>query len=246
MSEELLPATTGAGALDARRTEGLSIESAFAAVVGGQVKQEHLAVMKELLAMDAERKFNAAFSQMQSELPVIVAESVIPNRGKYQRYEDIMQKDGVAAILSRNGFSVSYSQDFREGRIIVTCFLSHAAGHTRPTFFSVRTGGKADSDTQADCKASTTAKRNAFCAAVNVTIRQDCLNEEDDAGIEGDPNKFITPEQAFELERRAQMVHADIAALLAYAKAAKFSEIQTSRFDELDTLLARKEAKASR
>jgi hypothetical protein len=231
------------GAIDVARPSGLSIEQAFQAVVGGQVKQEHLVIMKELLAMDAERKFNAAFAKLQSELPIIVATSVIPNRGKYQRYEDIMQKDGVQEILSRNGFSVSYSQDFRDNRIIVTCHLSHAAGHTLHGSFAVRVGGKSDSETQADCKASTTAKRNAFCQVLNITIRQDFLTGEYDAAMEGDPTAFVTKEQAEELERRIQLVNGNVPAFLEFAKAKKFSEIQASRYDELDVMLKRKESR---
>ncbi len=47
----------------------LSIEQAFQAVTSGNLKSEDVAVMKELLAMDAERKFTAAFVALQSELP---------------------------------------------------------------------------------------------------------------------------------------------------------------------------------
>lgn len=217
----------------------LSLESAFRAVVEGTIKQEHVAVMKELLAMDAERKFNAAFVSLQADLPTIVATTVITNRGKYERFEDIMRV--VGPLLTKHGFTVSFSQDFKENRIVETCTLSHAAGHSRPNSFAVRAGGKADSDTQADCKASTTAKRNALCNALNIVIRQDVLNEENDAGIEGDPNKHLTPEQAFELERRVNETNSNHGAFLRFAGAAKFSEIPANKYAELDSMLRRKE-----
>ena len=219
---------------------GLSIEQVFRAVVEKNVSPENISVMKELLAMDAERKFNAAFVALQSEMPVIVATSIIPNRGKYERFEDLMKV--IGPLLTRHGFTVSFSQDFKDNRTIETCHLSHAGGHSRSNSFAVRVGGRSDSDTQADCKASTTAKRNAFCNALNVVIRQDCLNEENDAGIEGDPNAFVTEDQAFEIERRANECHADIPALLTYAKARRFAEIPANRYDEIDRLLRRKEA----
>lgn len=220
--------------------QGLSIEQAFQAVTSGTVKAEHIAVMKELLAMDAERKFNSAFVALQADMPVIVATSVIPNRGKYAKFEDIMAT--ISSLLTRHGFTVSFSQDFKENRILEICTLSHAAGHSRSNSFAVRAGGRADSDTQADCKASTTAKRNALCNALNIVIRQDCLTAEEDAAIEG---AFVTEDIAFELERRVKETNSDVASFLKFAGAKKFSEISASRYDDLDAMLTRK-AKAQR
>lgn len=217
----------------------LSLESAFRAVVDGTIKAEHVAVMKELLAMDAERKFNSAFVSLQADLPTIVATTVITNRGKYERFEDIMRV--VGPLLTKHGFTVSFSQDFKENRIVETCTLSHAAGHSRPNSFAVR-AGKADSDTQADCKASTTAKRNALCNALNIVIRQDVLlNEDADASIEGNPNAFLTPDQAFEIERRVKETNSIVPAFLRFAGAATFKEIPANKYAELDSMLRRKE-----
>lgn len=226
----------------ARSEKSLSIEQAFEAVVNGDMNAEKLAVMKDLLAMAAEQKFNVAFVKLQSELPVIVAESVIPNRGKYQRFEDILSKDGVAKILQNNGFTVSFDQDFSDNpaRIIVTCCLAHIGGHKRTNKYAARVGGKSDSETQADSKTSTTAKRNALIQALNLTIRQDCLNEEDDARLEGNPDDKVTTFQATEMEHRAKMLNCE-KAFLEFAKASKFSEIRAARYAELDQLLTRKE-----
>lgn len=217
---------------------GLSIREAFNAIVTGELDAAKLTVMKELLAMDAAQRFNQAFVALQADMPVIVATSVIPNRGKYERFEDIMKV--IGPLLTRHGFTVSFSQDFKENRILEICTLSHASGHSRANSFAVRSG-RADSDTQADCKASTTAKRNALCNALNIVIRQDCLSNEDDAGIEGDPNAFVTKEQAEELEARLAAVNGKVADFLAYAKAKWFNEIPANKYAELDALLKRKE-----
>jgi len=206
--------------------------------MSGNLDAAKLETMKVLLKMDAERQFNFAFVSLQAEIPTIVATTVITNRGKYEKFEDIMR---VGPLLTKHGFTVSFSQDFKENRIVETCTLSHAAGHSRPNSFAVRAGAKADSDTQADCKASTTAKRNALCNALNIVIRQDIFTDEHDASIEGDPNAFLTPEQAFEIERRAQEVHANIPALLKFAGAASFAAIPANKYDELDRILRQKE-----
>ena len=216
----------------------LSIEDAFRAVVEKQINPEGIAVMKELLAMSAEKQFASAFVKLQSDLPTIVATSVIPNRGKYEKFEDIMNV--IGPILTKHGFSVTFSMDFKENRILETCHLTHSGGHTRSNSFAVRSG-KADSDTQADCKAATTAKRNALCNALNIVIRQDVLNEENDAAMEGDPFEFVTKEQAEELERRVNETNSNKAAFLQFAKAPRFAEIQANRYPDLDALLQRKE-----
>ncbi len=218
---------------------GLSIEQVFQAVVEKNISPENIAVMKQLLAMDAERKFNAAFVQLQSELPVIVAKTEIKNRGRYEKFEDLMTI--VQPLLSKNGFTVSFTNDFKDTRIIETCHLSHSGGFSRINSFAVRVG-TGDTPTQADCKAATTAKRNALMNALNIVIRQDCLNEEDDASIEGDPNAFLTPDQACEIERRVKETNSNVPAFLKFADADKFSTIAANKYTELDAMLRRKEA----
>jgi hypothetical protein len=221
--------------------QGITIEQAFNAAATKALDKDSLAVMKELLAMDSERKFNIAFVAMQKEMPTIVATSMIPNRGRYEKFEDIWSR--VAPVMTKFGFSASFSQDILNDRIVETCHLMHDAGHTRKNSFAVRSGGRADSDTQADCKASTTAKRNAFCNALNIVIRQDCLDEEHDAKIEGDPNAKVTKEQADELARRVGDLGDEVKmpAFWQYARATKYSDIPASMYDSLDKMLAKKE-----
>lgn len=216
--------------------QGLSIEQVFQAVIEKQISPENIAVMRELLAMSAEQKFSAAFVALQADLPTIVAKSIIPNRGKYERFEDLMEV--IGPLLTKHGFTVSFSMDFKENRILETCHLTHG-GHTRSNSFAVRSG-KADSDTQADCKAATTAKRNALCNALNLVIRQDCLDSDHDAGIEGGP---ITPDQAFELERRVNETGSNRATFLRVAGANSFKEILSGKYDVLDSMLREKESR---
>lgn len=218
---------------------GISLNGAYAAIISGNLDKEKIDSIERLIKMDAEQKYNVAFVKLQGEIPPITATSVIPNRGKYERFEDVMHQ--ISSHLRNNGFSVSFSQDYQENRIIVSCILMHSGGHSRTNSYAVRVSGKADSETQADCKASTTAKRNALLQALNIVIRQDCLTSDDDAHLEGNNNEFVTPEQAFELERRVKESDSSVPAFLEYAKAKKFSEITASKYNELNALLARKE-----
>ncbi len=203
-------------------------------VVDGGVTESNVAALDKLLAVyerlddkRAEREFSAAFVALQNDLPVIVAETVIPNRGKYSRFEDVMHI--VGPLLVKHGFSVSFSMDFKDNRILETCHLKHIGGHSQSNSFAVRAGGKADSDTQADCKAATTAKRNALLNCLNIVIRQDVLTEEHDVSIEGEPISFDKAQYLRELVRDT---NSDEVSFLKFAGAAKYEEIMTGKYDE--------------
>lgn len=215
-------------------------------VIERGVTSENVAALRELVALkrdmdkdQAERDFARAFVALQADLPTIVAKTVIPNRGKYERFEDVM--NAIAPAMRTHGFSVSFAQTFQDSRIIETCTLFHVGGFSKQNSFAVRVG-RADSETQADCKAATTAKRNALLNALNIVIRQDCLSsEESDATLEGDPNARVTQAQADELERRVHESNSNVHAFLKFCGAGRFEDIPAVKYDELDAMLARKE-----
>lgn len=220
----------------------LTVPQMLQTVIQGGVTAENAAAFEKLIELhwkmqerDAEKQFNQAFVALQKDMPTIVASSVIPNRGKYERFEDVMLK--IGPLLSNHGFSVSFSNDCKDNRITETCVLRHIGGHSQSNSFSVRVG-KADSETQADCKAATTAKRNALLNCLNIVIRQDCLQDEDDPRNEG---SVITLEQADELERRVAETNSDKAAFLKLAGAPMFRQILSGKYTMLDGMLRRKE-----
>lgn len=217
------------------------------------VTSENVAAFEKLAELqwkfeerDAVRAFNADFVKLQAELPVIVASSIIPNRGKYERFEDVMRV--VQPILTRNGFTVRFEQLNGENKIACVCHLMHSAGHSVANSYAVRVSGKADSETQADCKASTTAKRNALLQSLNIVIRQDCFQDEDNnPALEG---HFITAEQAAELQHRVKMVNGNEGAFLKLAglNALKppytlehYQKIMSAKYAVLDEQLKKKE-----
>jgi len=223
-----LPQPTPADMLRAVIEKGLTAES-----VGAMEKLCDL--YERMETRNSERAFAEAFNALQGDLPTIVAKTQIQNRGKYERFEDIMEV--VGPLLTKHGFTVSFSMDFKENRVLETCHLTHVGGHVRSNSFAVRTG-RADTETQADCKAATTAKRMAFMNALNIVIRQDALTSENDASLEG---AYITQDRAEDLERRARLLNMNIQQFLALAGADKFTEISTAKADVLENVLAARE-----
>lgn len=219
-----------------------SVGQMLSAVIEKGVTSENVAAIEKLVGLyermelrDAEKQFASAFVALQSDLPVIVATSVIPNRGKYERFEDVMRV--VGPLLVKHGFTVSFSMDFRDGRILETCSLRHIGGHSQSNSFAVRPG-KADSDTQADCKAATTAKRNALLNCLNIVIRQDTMqSEDDDAMLVGSP---IGPDKIQYLEEQIRDTGSDLTRFLAMAGVDKLSDIRTGAYPVLVRALAAK------
>lgn len=202
-----------------------------------EVAERMFALYERAEARNAEREFNRAFVSLQSELPVIVAKTVIPNRGKYERFEDLCTV--VNPLLQKHGFTVSFSMTSADNRITETCSLKHVGGHSQSNSFSVRVG-RADSETQADCKAATTAKRNALLNCLNIVIRQDALQSEDDAANEG---AFIAWDKAEFLRQQVKETGSDEAAFLRFAGADNYEEIGENRYAELAAALAKKAKK---
>lgn len=226
-------------------TESANIGAMLSKVLDSGVTPASVETLEKMLSLyervqtkDAEKQFNSSFNALQNELPEIVAQTVIPNRGKYQRFEDVMHV--LKPLLFKYGFSVSFAQQADDKRISVTCKVSHIAGHSQSTAFAVRLGGKADSDVQADCKASTTAKRNALLQAFNIVIRQDFLQEEENPANEGG---YITAKQASDLADWVEATDSDVRKFLDFAGADAFETIHAGRLNSLHALLRAKENK---
>jgi hypothetical protein len=102
-------------------------------------KLEKLIEMQErILRHQAKAAFDAAFSAMQGEIPVITERGEIvvkgERRSKYATNEDIQEI--VKPILQRHGFSIRFRHEFIEGnRLKVIGILSHRSGHSEQDEF---------------------------------------------------------------------------------------------------------------
>lgn len=218
------------------------------AVLDRGVTAENASALEKLVGLcermqdrESERAFAAAFKALQSEMKGVKAMKPVPNndgttRYKFAPYEDIMAQ--VRPMLEKHGFTVTFSTDFGDGRLIKSCTLQHIGGHSKTNKFAVRIGSgppKA-TETQADGAASTYAKRFALCDCLNILIETDS-----DARAEG---AAISKDQAEDLRRRVRESASDEAAFLKFAGAATFETIAEGRYSSLDAALRRKERTA--
>ena len=220
---------------------GLSIEQAWTAVVKGDMNAERLAVMKDLLAMNAQQLFAQSFVELQMELPIIPGGRGVPDKNgnikfKYANFEDI---DAIVRpICLKHGFTYSFREGSVEnGRITTIMTLSHRGGHSREVPYGVRIGQGAPGTTepQADAGAHTYGMRGALEQGLALRI----VGERGDARMEGGP---VTEEQAFELERRCKETNSNVEMFLKFAGAKSFKEIPASAYARCDEMLRKKEA----
>lgn len=241
-----------AGALAPVQQEN-KITAMLQAVVDSGITQESAAAMKELAVLyrqeqahEAKLAFNRALNAMQRELPRVDSTRGVPDRNGnikfvYASYEDIW--DQVGQVLFKHGFSVGFNMRVADNRVIVTCTLTHDGGHERSNECAVRVGGGAPglSGGQEDGAAETTAKRRAFCAAINVP-----LNKDKDALVDG---ATINPGLAAEIEARVRAITGDnqtaYARWLSLGGVGSFADLREAKADVVLAQLAKEESKAS-
>lgn len=224
-----------------------SVGDMLQAMVDRGITGENVEALKAMVelkervdAREAEKEFARAFAALQSDMPAVKAMQPVNCKDgtlkyRFAPYEEIMSQ--VQPLLQKHGFSVSFSTDYAENRLVKSCTLTHAGGHSRTNKFAVRIGSGPPgcTETQGDGAASTYAKRFALCDALNIQIDHDT-----DARAEGDT---IAKEQAEELAHRVEMLGTDKTKFLKLAHAPSFGEIKSAVYPILDDFLRAKEAK---
>lgn len=235
-------------AVDIVRPVPTALEMIQAALAQG-ITSESVATVRELISLrremdadEARRAFVADFIALQADIPTIKATKVIPDkhggvRSSFAPFEEIDAQAGP--ICARHGFVYSFSEGaFQQGKITKICTLMHKGGHERSNPYSVRIGSGPPgcSESQADGSAHSYAKRGALCDALNVVVS----GIDNDARMEGG---VVTKEQADELERRVKETNSNREAFLKLGGAKDFASISSVKYDILDQLLRKKEAR---
>ena len=226
-------------------------------VIAAGITPESVGVMERLVALDREMKkdaaaveFAGAFSRLQGSMKTFHPTKAVPGKPDakgnatvkytYLPYEEIMR--AVTPLAEREGFTISYSTDFAEGRIIQTCTFQHVSGHSKDYKAFVRAGAGpyGATETQADGAAMTYAKRYALCNALNIVVERDTDGVPQDAKNEGTP---ITFEQQETLRELVKETKSDEAAFMRFAGAEIYAEIGSARYPALFAALQKKLAK---
>lgn len=228
-----------------------SVAGMLQSVIQSGVTTENVEVIERMMALyerDQDRQaqvaFAEAFAALQADIPKVTATKPVPgNNGEtrycFAPYEQIMKQ--VQPMLTKLGFSVSYSSKWDGPRLLVTCTLTHIKGFSRQNEFAARVGDgppKA-SPAQADGAVLTYAKRQALCSALNIVIDHD-----DDARGQDVTENFITANQALDLESLCEETKSNKAEFLKVAPAESFATIPAKRYEYMLGLLEKKQRRA--
>lgn len=191
-------------------------------------KLERLLDMQErVLSRRAEVAFNAAFAEMQSQLPIITEKGEIKIgevvRSRYAKFEDI--NEAVKPILQAHGFAVTFKTRTEAKSVVVTGILMHREGHRESTdmMLEADTSGSKNG-VQSIGSSVSYAKRYVLNALLNITTRG-----EDDGGARG-AVKRITETQVADLLALAEEVKADIPKFCQYYKIDKIENLPASLY----------------
>lgn len=213
------------------------------AIIEKGVTAENVAALEKLAelyermeAKKAEREFAEAFVKLQAEMPAVKAERPVPGSNGTVRYcfaplEDIMRQ--VRPSLQKHGFTVTFSSQADDKRIIQTCTLAHTGGHSRTNAFAARIGRGPPgcTDTQADGAAATYAKRYSLCDALGIVVEH--LDTDGRADREASDGAFISWEKQKYLQELVKEVNAEEPKFLRWAGVDKYEEIKESEYDRL-------------
>lgn len=161
-------------------------------------KLERLLEMRERVeAQTARKAYSAAMSTMRPTLPAIKKDGAIDmGRGKaisFAKWEDI--NDVVVPILGQHGFSIWFRTDVLEGKVRVTCVVSHEAGHSEETSLVLPADTSGSKNAVQSLGSSVSyGKRYTASALLNLTTR-DGGPDRDDDGLAGGVAPTISAEQ---------------------------------------------------
>lgn len=197
-------------------------------------KMERLLAMHErIVARDAKAQYFSALAEMQTELPVISERGKIKNnsggvQSTYALWEDV--NEAIRPVLTRFGFALSFRCGNEGDNIKVTGVLSHRGGHYEETTMLLPADKSGSKNVVQSVGSSTSyGKRYTACALLNLTSKG-----EDDDGQKG-AVKFITENQAADLQCLAEEVKADVPLFLKYLS--KVGKVSIGSIAEIPAVL---------
>ncbi len=152
-------------------------------------KLERLIGMQErIMRHQAEAAFNAAFSEMQAQIPTI-AERGRTDKTTYALLEDIIEQ--CKPVLQAHGFSLSHRTEWPSQKTVkVIGILTHRAGHSRQSeFLSDADASGSKNAIQGLGSAIAYGRRYTTADLLNIVSRKD----DDDGYKAAAPRKVETP-----------------------------------------------------
>lgn len=215
-----------------------------AALATGNIEmyREALALAKEMDAIAARKAFDNALADAKAEIPVIRKNREVDftsQKGRtHYRFEDLAEiARTIDPILGRHGLSYRFRVSNKPNEpIVVTCHLSHRAGH----FEDVEMCGPPDESGnknthQKAASAVTYLQRYTLKAALGLAAAED--DDAQGAGSEAEESTYtpqagsITQDQADQLRDLLESLSVSPKAFLQWAKQKRIEDVPAEHFD---------------
>lgn len=196
-----------------------------------------LAMQERLETRAAAAEFRVAFARFQGECPPIKQDQVVDYVGKssgirtnytFASLAEIART--VNPILGRCGLSYKWESSVTpEGVMVVTCIVSHTAGHSERAAFGLPAKGGTDKMSEAQQFASslTYAKRQSLVQALGLTTTEDDVDGQD---LGEQDNEVASAEQVATIEALLTETNSNRAAFLAFAGVKFVADIRASAY----------------
>lgn len=202
--------------------------------------RELLAMRKDMMAFEAERAFDAAMTEAQTEMRPIAANADNPQtKSRYATFQAL--DAAIRPIYTKHGFSMSWgtAEGAPADHVRITCRLAHNAGHRQmyhldmPADGKGAKGGDVMTKTHATGAALTYGRRYLEGMIFNISISKD--NDGNDASANGD--ETIDAMQARYLTDLIETANADERKILDYVKGDKLETLTIAQFKDAEKAL---------
>jgi hypothetical protein len=203
-----------------------------------------MALYERLEGKKAERAFNTAMNEAQTDIRPIAAD--LANKATSSRYASYLKLDkALRPTYTKHGFSLSFDTGEAPSDMVrVLCYVSHRDGHSRtykvdiPADGKGARGGDVMTKTHAAGAAMTYGQRYLLKLIFNVAV-----GEDDDGNAAALPGGCIEEHQVGQLFRLASSAYSDedkreylIGKICKRFKVSHLAEIKTKDFREACTL----------
>lgn len=184
---------------------------------------------RQMVKDDAERQFVMALTEFKLNPPDIV-------KGKQVRfgqtsYSHATLANVCAAVidgLSRHGIAHRWKVEQPDGKVKVTCILTHRAGHSEATEMIAPPDSSGQKNAvQQIASAVTYLQRYTLLAATGLSTRD---QTDDDGRMSGDSEPTITQQQALDLETMIRDAGKDLSRFKAWAKVDRLTDILAKNY----------------
>ena len=209
-------------------------------------------IRNEELARQARVAFDGAFAEMQPKLPVIDRNGRIEIRKKDkdgERNGDVQQssayalwadiKDACNPFMLEHGFGISFRpKTTADGKIVVTCILSHRGGHREESDSIPMQHDSTGSKNAVQAVGSSLSYGTRYMGIMMLGIVS--KEHDDDGNKSTPPSVFVSDEQLKELEQLIEETGTDKAKFLTYLKEPALDRMAASKFNYAKQALAAK------